>query len=36
MQIFGVIPFIKLQKTFKQQLNGQKGDVELGHLSVCG
>ena len=30
MQIFGVIPLIKLQKThtLKQQLNGEKWDVE--------
>ena len=37
MGIFGVIPFIKLQNTLKQQLNGEKPskwDGELRHLSV--
>ena len=29
MHIFGVIPFIKLQMILKQQLNGEKWDVEV-------
>ena len=30
MQIFGVIPFIKLKTTLKQQLNGEKrGQIRL-------
>ena len=33
MRIFGIIPFIKLQND-KQQLNSEKWDGELNHLSV--
>ena len=29
MQIFGEIPFIKPQKTLKQQINGQKDEKRL-------
>ena len=33
MQIFGVIPFIKLYKT-KQLLNSEQCDVELRYLAA--
>ena len=36
IQIFVVIPFVELKTTLKQQLNGEKWDVELGHLSAAG
>ena len=37
MRIFGVIPFIKPQKTtLKQELKGEKWDAELRHLSAFG
>jgi len=37
MPIFGVVPFIKLQKTtLKQQLNDEKWDVKLIHWSFFG
>ena len=35
MQIFGIIAFIKLQN-YKQQINSEKWDGELNHLSVFG
>ena len=34
MQILRLIPFIKLKNNSQQQLNGEKWDGKLNHLSV--